>query len=167
MAGLTSLAPFFGIIGLIIAWFIYACVKKQPKGNNRIQELDEMIHEGITAFLIKQYSILAILIAVIFIILRLVLPGWQSPVAFVSGALCSITASYSAMTAATMGNSRVAEAANRSGLLKAVNIAYLSGSVMALAISGIGLLGTGIWFFMYGNDPKQIGSITGFLWALV
>lgn len=162
MQGLTSLAPFFGIISLIIAWFIYAYVKKQPKGNNRIQELEEMIHEGVMAFLIKEYSIFAVFIAVLFIILWLILPCWQISVAFVSGALCSITACYSGMTATTRGNSRVAEAANRSGHLKALNTAYFTGSVMALAIAGLGLLGTGIWFFIYGSDPKQFNCVTGF-----
>jgi K(+)-stimulated pyrophosphate-energized sodium pump len=33
---------------------------------------------------------------------------------------------------------------------------------MALAISGLEILGTGIWFFIYGNDLKQIRCITGF-----
>jgi K(+)-stimulated pyrophosphate-energized sodium pump len=121
-----------------------------------------MIHEGVMAFLIKEYSILVVLIAVLFVILWLILPGWQTSVAFVSGALCSITAFYSGMTASIRGNSRVAEAANRSGHLKALNTAYFTGAVMALSIVGLGLLGTGIWFFIYGNDPKQIGCITGF-----
>jgi K(+)-stimulated pyrophosphate-energized sodium pump len=162
MQGLTSLAPFFGIVSLIIAWFMYAHIKREPNGNNKIQELEETIHDGVIAFLIKEYSVLALFIAVVFIILWLILPVWQTSVAFVSGALCSVIACYAGITASKSGNSRTAEAANRSGRAKAINVAYFSGSVMGLAIAGMGLLGVGIWFFIYGNDIDMIVSINGF-----
>jgi K(+)-stimulated pyrophosphate-energized sodium pump len=162
MQGLTTLAPFFGIVSLIIAWFLYAYVKRQPDGNNKIRELEEMIHDGVMAFLTKEYSILAVYIAAVFIILWLILPAWQTSVAFVSGALCSVIACYTGVTTATLGNSKTAEAANRSGSAKAFNVAYFSGSVMGLAIAGMGLLGVGIWFFIYGNDTGLIRCINGF-----
>lgn len=162
MKGLTDLAPFFGIVSLIIAWFMYAHIKREPNGNNKIQELEEMIHEGIMVFLIKEYSILGVFILAVFIILWFILTGWQTSVSFVSGALCSITAYYSGMTAALRGSVRTSEAANRSGRSKAIKIAYFSGSVMGLAIAGLALIGVGIWFFIYGNDTVQIRCITGF-----
>jgi K(+)-stimulated pyrophosphate-energized sodium pump len=162
MQGLTSLAPFFGIVSLIIAWFMYAYVKRQPNGNNKMQELEEMIHEGVLAFLTKEYSVLAVFITVVFIFLWLILPDWQTSVAFVSGALVSIITCFSGMIVAIRGNSRTTEAANRSGHAKAFSIAYFSGSVMGLAITGMGILGVGIWFFIYGSDIDMIRCITGF-----
>ena len=162
MQGLTVLAPFLGIISLIVAWLIYGYVKKQPNGNDIMQELEGMIHEGAMAFLKKEYSILVIFIIVVFILLGILLGEWRTSIAFVTGALCSMLAGFSGMTAATRGNSRTAEAANKSGQAKALNISYFSGSVMGLAVAGLGLLGLGFWFWFYGGDPLTAKYINGF-----
>jgi len=71
-------------------------------------------------------------------------------------------AGFSGMTAATRGNSRTAEAANKSGQAKALNVSYFSGSVMGLAVAGLGLLGLGFWFWWYGGDPTTAKYINGF-----
>ena len=162
MQGLTIYAPFLGIFSLIIAFLIYNYVKKQPNGTPLMQELENMIHEGAMAFLKKEYSILAIFIAVVFIVLGLLLGEWRTSIAFLTGALCSMLAGFSGMTAATRGNSRTAEAANKYGQAKALNISYFSGSVMGLAVAGLGLLGLGFWFWIYGGDPTTAKYINGF-----
>ena len=79
----TVYAPFLGILSLIIAWLIYGYVKKQPNGSQLMQELENSIHEGAMAFLKREYSILVIFIAVVFIVLGLVLGEWKTSVAFV------------------------------------------------------------------------------------
>jgi K(+)-stimulated pyrophosphate-energized sodium pump len=71
-------------------------------------------------------------------------------------------AGFSGMTAATRGNSRTAEAANKFGQAKALNVSYFSGSVMGLAVAGLGLLGLGIWFYIYGGSPDTAHYINGF-----
>ena len=162
MQGLTIYAPVLGVVSLIIAFLIYAYVKKQPNGNQVMKELEGMIHEGAMAFLKKEYSILVVFIVVVFLILFFLMPDWQTSVAFVTGAICSIIAGYSGMTAATRGNSRTAEAANKSGQAKALNVSYFSGSVMGLAVAGLGLLGVGVWFYIYGDDTSMIRCINGF-----
>jgi K(+)-stimulated pyrophosphate-energized sodium pump len=162
MQGLTIYAPFLGILSLIIAWFIYLYVKKQPNGNQVMQELEGMIHEGAMAFLKREYSILIFFIIAVFIVLGLILGEWRTSVAFVSGAFCSMVAGFSGMTAATRGNSRTAEAANKLGQAKALNVSYFSGSVMGLAVAGLGLLGLGFWYWYYGGDPATAKYINGF-----
>jgi len=139
MQGLTVYAPFLGILSLIIAWFVYSYVKKQPNGSELMQELEEMIHEGAMAFLKREYSILVIFIIVVFLLLGVLLGEWRTSIAFVTGALCSMLAGFSGMSSATRGNSRTAEAANKSGQAKALNVSYFSGSVMGLAVAGLGL----------------------------
>ncbi len=134
MDGLTKLAPFLGILSLVIAYLIYGYVKKQPNGTELMQELEAMIHEGAMAFLKKEYSVLAVFIVVVFILLGWAI-SWYTAIAFITGALCSIVAGYSGMTAATRGNSRTAEAANKHGQAKALNVSYFSGSVMGLAVA--------------------------------
>jgi K(+)-stimulated pyrophosphate-energized sodium pump len=162
MQELTVYAPYLGILSLIIAWLIYGYVKKQPNGSELMKELEHSIHVGAMAFLRKEYSILVIFIAVVFIVLGLVLGEWKTPIAFVTGACCSMLAGFSGMTAATRGNSRTAEAANKSGQAKALNISYFSGSVMGLAVAGLGVLGLGFWFWYYGGDPETAKYINGF-----
>ena len=161
MQGLTVYAPYLGILSLIIAWLIYGYVKKQPNGTPLMQELERMIHEGAMAFLRREYSILVGFIVIVFILLLWAI-AWQTAVAFVTGAFCSMLAGFSGMTAATRGNSRTAEAANKFGQAKALNVSYFSGSVMGLAVAGLGLLGLGFWFYIYGGSPDSAQYINGF-----
>jgi K(+)-stimulated pyrophosphate-energized sodium pump len=161
MDGLTKLAPFLGILSLVIAFLIYKYVKKQPNGTKLMQELEAMIHEGAMAFLKKEYSVLAVFIVVVFILLGWAI-SWNTALAFVTGALCSIAAGYSGMTAATRGNSRTAEAANKHGQARALNVSYFSGSVMGLAVAGLGLMGVGFWFWVFGGDLATAQYINGF-----
>jgi K(+)-stimulated pyrophosphate-energized sodium pump len=162
MQGLTFVAPFLGILGLIIAYFIYLYVKKQPNGTPLMQELEGMIHSGAMAFLKREYSVLVFFIAAVFVLLGVFLGEWKTPIAFVTGAFCSMLAGFSGMTAATRGNSRTAEAANKYGQAKALNVSYFSGSVMGLAVASLGLVGLGFWFWYYGGDPTTAKYINGF-----
>ncbi|MBK5099600.1 MAG: sodium-translocating pyrophosphatase [Desulfobacteraceae bacterium] len=161
MQGLTIYAPYLGILGLIIAYLIYGYVKRQPNGSQLMQELEEAIHTGAMAFLKKEYSVLVIFIAIVFILLGWGI-SWKTSIAFITGAFCSMLAGFSGMTAATRGNSRTAEAANKFGQAKALNISYFSGSVMGLAVASLGLLGLGFWFWYYGGDPETAKYINGF-----
>ncbi len=161
MQGLTVYAPFVGILSLIIAWLIFGYVKKQPNGSPLMQELEEQIHVGAMTFLKREYSILIIFIGIVFILLGAGV-SWKTAIAFLTGAFCSMLAGYSGMTAATRGNSRTAEAANKSGQAKALNVSYFSGSVMGLAVAGLGLLGLGFWFWIWGGSPETAQYINGF-----
>ena len=161
MQGLTIYALPLGIVGLIIAYIIYLYVKKQPNGTPLMQELEGMIHSGAMAFLRREYSVLVFFIAAVFVLL-LIFISWRTAIAFVTGAFCSMLAGFSGMTAATRGNSRTAEAANKDGQAKALNVSYFSGSVMGLSVASLGLLGLGFWFWRYGGDPNTAQYINGF-----
>ena len=161
MASIAGYAPYLAVIGLIIAFMIYSYVKKQPNGNETMRDLEDMIHRGAMSFLKSEYSILAIFVLVVFFLLALGI-NWMTAVAFITGALCSIAAGYSGMTAATRGNSRTAEAANKFGQAKALNVSYFSGSVMGLAVASLGLLGVSLWFGWVGGDVKTAYIMNGF-----
>ncbi|MCP4609060.1 MAG: sodium-translocating pyrophosphatase [Planctomycetes bacterium] len=161
MQELTVYAPYLGILSLIIAFFIFTYVKKQPNGSPLMQELEEMIHAGAMAFLKREYSVLVVFIAIVFLLLGWGV-SWNTAIAFITGALCSMVAGFSGMSAATRGNSRTAEAANKSGQAKALNVSYFSGSVMGLAVAGLGILGLGIWFIIFGGSPETAKYINGF-----
>ena len=169
MIGLTVAAPILALVGLLIAYLIYGYVKKQPNGNDLMKKLEGQIHAGAMAFLKKEYSILAIFIGAVFVLLWLVVDSrieissapWTA-IAFVSGAVCSMIAGFSGMSAATIGNSRTAEAANKDGQAKALNVSYFSGSVMGLSVASLGLFGLGFWFYVFGDDPATATYINGF-----
>ena len=131
MLHLTVYAPYLGGLGIVIAFLIFAYVKSQPNGNERMQELEEMIHAGAMVFLKREYTILFFFAAAVFVLLGIGI-NWETSIAYASGAVCSMLAGYFGMSAATRGNSRTAEAANKHGQAKALNISYLSGSVMGL-----------------------------------
>lgn len=161
MQGLTIYAPFLGILGMIIAVFVFLYVKKQPNGSPLMQDLEEQIHAGAMAFLKREYSALLLFIAVVFLLLGFGI-AWRTAVAFLTGAGCSMLAGFTGMSAATRGNSRTADAANKFGQAKALNVSYFSGSVMGLAVASLGLLGLGFWFWVYGGDPTTAQYINGF-----
>jgi K(+)-stimulated pyrophosphate-energized sodium pump len=161
MVNFTPVAPFLGILGLVVAYLIYNYVKKQPNGNEVMQELEEMIHEGAMAFLKKEYTYLAIFVGVVFIALWIGLE-FQTAIAFLTGAICSVAAGVMGMTAATRGNSRTAAAANQHGQAEALNVSYFSGAVMGLSVASLGLLGVGFWFWVFGGSPETSGYINGF-----
>ncbi len=161
MQGLTVLAPFLGILSLIIAWLIFGYVKKQPNGSPLMQELEEQIHIGAMTFLRREYTILVFFIAIVFLLLGFGV-HWYTAIAFLTGAFCSMAAGFSGMTAATRGNSRTAEAANKFGQAKALNVSYFSGSVMGLAVAGLGMLGLGFWFWIFGGSIESSTYINGF-----
>ena len=168
MQNVTVIAPYLALFGLLVAYLVYNYVKKQPNGNSTMQKLEGMIHAGAMAFLKKEYSVLVIFIGCVFVLLWLVvdrrLPAavpWTA-IAFVTGAFCSMLAGFSGMSAATKGNSRTAEAANKDGQAKALNVSYFSGSVMGLAVASLGLLGVGFWFQFFGDSPSTAMYINGF-----
>ncbi|NQU15405.1 MAG: sodium/proton-translocating pyrophosphatase, partial [Desulfobacteraceae bacterium] len=96
MQGLTVYASFLGILSLIIAYLIYNYVKKQPNGTPLMQELEDAIHKGAMAFLKREYSVLIIFIAIVFVLLGWGI-AWKTSNAFVTGALLSMVAGFSGM----------------------------------------------------------------------
>ncbi len=161
MENWVNYAPFFGVAGVIFAFFLFAYVKSFPSGNEVMMDLEDQINKGAMAFLKREYSILVIFIAVVFALLWYGI-NWQTAVAFVTGAICSGVAGFSGMSAATRANSRTAAAANEFGMAKALNVSYFGGAVMGVAVASLGLLGVGIWYYFVGHNPATANIINGF-----
>lgn len=159
---LQIVAPILGVVGLVIAFMIYNYIKSQPAGNEKMVEIAEEIRKGAMAFLKREYKVLAIFMALVFL-LMLFTPslGWRTGVAFLGGALCSILAGYFGMQAATKANVRTSEAARSKGIAAALMVSYSGGSVMGLAVASLGLIGVGIAFMVWG-DPQTSQYINGF-----
>jgi len=81
---LTSGAWIFGVVGLLIAFVIYLYVKKQPSGSDLMVELSEQIHEGAMTFLRREYTVLAVFVLIVAVLLGLAI-GTASAVAYIAG----------------------------------------------------------------------------------
>ena len=161
MENLAFYAPYFGIFGLICAVILFIYVKKQPPGNQIMEEISEAIHSGAMVFLRKEYSIIAIFMIAVFILLSLAI-DIRTAIAFLSGAICSMLAGFFGMKAATRGNVKTTQAAKSFGQDKALIVAFSGGSVMGLSVASLGLIGLGIFFYLYGKDPSTAHYINGF-----
>ncbi|MFC1542343.1 sodium-translocating pyrophosphatase [Pseudomonadota bacterium] len=151
----------FGVIGLVVAWFIYRDVLKYHAGEGAVLEIAEAIHQGAMVFMRREYSVLTVFIAVVAVFLILSL-GAYTTIAFLVGAGCSGLAGYIGMFAATRANVRTATAAQEKGAAKALQVAFYGGSVMGLTIASLGLLGLGSLYLFFGGDPETAHAIHGF-----
>ena len=141
---LAIIAVAAAIIGLIVAVSLATWVGKADEGNDRMKEIAGYIREGAMAFLTREYKIMAIVIVVLALLIGFGLQSVTTAILYVFGALLSVLAGFFGMKVATLGNVRTANAAQESGMNKALKIAFRSGAVMGLAVSGLGLLGLGV-----------------------
>ena len=144
-----------------IAWGLYLTfwLLRQPAGNERMQEISRAVQEGAAAYLRKQYTTIAYVAIVPFLVLGFYDKlGWGTAFGFLIGAVFSAAAGFIGMNVAVRSNSRTAEAA-REGLKPALNVAFRAGSVTGLLVVGLGLLGVaGYYWVLTGwldNSPQS------------
>jgi len=153
--------PLLGIIGLVIANYIFKLVKKYPEGEGKVIKIGEAIHEGAMVFMRREYKMLGIFSAVLVVLLAIFL-GLGTAFAFIVGAVTSAGAGYIGMNTATRANVRTTTAAHAEGAAAALSVAFFGGSIMGLAVASLGLLGLGTLYLMFGGDPETAHVIHGF-----
>jgi len=151
----------FGGVGLIIALILYQIVKKYPAGEGKVIEIGEAIHLGAMVFMKREYTVLSLFIIILAIILALTL-GLNTTISFLVGAICSASAGYFGMFAATKANVRTATAAQNKGAASALTIAFYGGSIMGLTVASLGLIGLGTLYLFFAGDPETAHAIHGF-----
>jgi len=130
--------------GLLVAFCLAAWILKADEGTDRMREIAGYIKEGAMAFLTREYKTMIIVIVALFLLIGIGLKSWITAGLYVVGALLSVLAGFFGMKVATNGNVRTANAARESGMNKALKIAFRSGAVMGLCVSGLGLFGIGV-----------------------
>ena len=163
-----------GIVGAVLAIvFAYAQSRKVmtfSEGDDTMKKIAASIRQGANAYLQRQYTTVAKVFVVVFIVLLAIAFGSNgemlskfTPFAFVTGGIWSMLAGFVGMKIATNSNARTAQAASES-LNKGLRVAFSSGSVMGFTVVGLGMLDITIWFFLlryaFGiDDPVALGNI--------
>ena len=159
MTTLAVVATVCAIVGLIVAYALAKWIGNVEDGTARMKEIAGYIREGAMAFLKREYKTMIIVIVVLFLLIGIAI-NWTTAILYVFGALLSVLAGFFGMNVATKGNVRTANAAKESGMSKALKVAFRSGAVMGLCVSGLGLFGLGVVFVVMGVDCADV--ITGF-----
>ena len=166
MGNYLILFTFIGsVAALLFAVFTAKKVLKFSEGTDKMQKQAKAIRRGANAFLKRQYKIVGIFFAVLFVILcvmailKFLTP--YVPFAFVTGGFFSALSGFIGMKIATASNARTANAC-REGLNRGLRVAFSAGSVMGFTVVGLGLLDISIWFFLlkfvFKLEPTEITS---------
>ncbi|MFH1221928.1 MAG: sodium-translocating pyrophosphatase [Candidatus Micrarchaeota archaeon] len=145
-----------GFVALLYAALLAFSVLKSPKGNEKMNTIAAAIQEGANAFLSRQYMTLAPIVVLLLAAIYFLVNS-NTAIAFLVGVLSSALAGYIGMQAAVRSNVRVAEAA-KSGLGKALSLAFRGGAITGMAVVGLGLIGLSVLYIVFnGNLTPLIG----------
>ncbi len=158
MGTLLLVLTFVGsLCALLFAVFTAKKVLGFSEGTDKMKHISQWIKNGANAYLKRQYIVVSIFFAVLFVILLVMacfgLLTFFVPFAFVTGGFFSALSGFVGMKIATAANSRTANAC-REGLNRGLRIAFSAGSVMGFTVVGLGLFDISLWFFLLNNIFK-------------
>ncbi|MCD7792901.1 MAG: sodium-translocating pyrophosphatase [Oscillospiraceae bacterium] len=148
-------------IALVFALLQARKVLSASEGDAKMVKIAAAIRQGANAYLKRQYTSVAKVFVVVFVILLIIafasggeMLSRVTPFAFLTGGIWSMLAGFIGMKIATSANARTANAAHES-LNKGLKVAFSSGSVMGFTVVGLGMLDITLWFF----GLKYIGGM--------
>ena len=163
------MAPLCALIGIAVAGYLGSWVLRQDPGSEKMNSISLKIQTGAKAFLMSEYKLLIIFMAVVALVMGFAL-SWWTALAFITGGVLSAAAGYVGMHVATRANTRTAHAAEES-VAKALTVSFRSGLTMGLCVASFALLGLSLWLLLlvFNVDivemvkmHEHIGMVEGF-----
>ncbi len=153
------------VFALLFAVIMAKKVLKFSEGNDLMKKISANIRKGANAYLKRQYRVVIIFFAIMFVILgvmaifNLLTPF--VPFAFVTGGFFSALSGFIGMKIATSANARTANACQE-GLNRGLRVAFSAGSVMGFTVVGLGLLDISLWFillkYVFALEAAEVAS---------
>jgi K(+)-stimulated pyrophosphate-energized sodium pump len=143
-------AVYFALVCAVAA-VVYGGVSAQwilglPQGSERMRQIAAAIQEGAGAYMKRQYTIIAVVGVIMFVALFATL-GAKTAIGFAIGALFSGLTGFIGMFVSVRANVRTTEAA-KSGIHKALNVAFKGGAITGMLVVGLGLLGVAGYYLV-------------------
>jgi K(+)-stimulated pyrophosphate-energized sodium pump len=153
-----------GVLAIVYAiWATYS-VMQADAGSEKMQEISAAVREGAQAYLRRQYTTIAAVGIVIFLVVGYFL-GWLVGIGFAVGAILSGAAGFIGMNVSVRANVRTAQAA-MSSLAAGLEIAFRAGAITGMLVAGLALLGVTLYFgfltsglHMAANDREVIDAM--------
>ncbi|MGQ9476739.1 MAG: sodium-translocating pyrophosphatase [Actinomycetota bacterium] len=168
------------LVGLVIAFIYSRLVIRESAGDEKMQSISGAIREGAMAFIRREYQVLAFFVLIVFALIAIFIyykpaggekstyTGIYTAIAYVFGAVCSMTAGFVGMNIATKANVRTTHGAEK-GVREALLVAFRGGAVMGLTVAGLGLFGLSLiylvfvkWWHVITDPAGQASIIAGF-----
>ncbi|TMJ52707.1 MAG: sodium-translocating pyrophosphatase [Alphaproteobacteria bacterium] len=133
-----------GVLAILYGIWAIQSVMSADAGSQKMQEISAAIREGAQAYLKRQYTTIAAVGIIIFVIVGFLL-GWLVALGFAIGAVLSAAAGFIGMNVSVRANVRTAQAAIGS-LAGGLDIAFKSGAITGMFVAGLALLGVTVYF---------------------